>query len=203
MAEPSSQKPYLLRALYEWCVDNSFTPYIAVTVDANTRVPMEYVRNGEIVLNIGPLAANRLRIGNDFIDFAARFGGVTKDIVVPVGAVAAIYARENGQGMTFEVSPPFRSTRPQLDTVVSKARQGEPRGSEAPAPLREVPANTPDRKGGAADRKAGAPDKKADPFEKKGDASDKKGDASDKKGDDDDHDPKPFGGGRPNLRRVK
>jgi stringent starvation protein B len=106
MSEPTSQKPYLLRALYEWCVDNGFTPYLAVRVDAATRVPMEFVRKGEIVLNIGPLASNGLRIGNEMIEFAARFGGVSRDIFVPVTAVQAIYARENGQGMTFDPEPP-------------------------------------------------------------------------------------------------
>jgi len=103
MAEPASTKPYLLRALYEWCVDNGFTPYVSVIVDADTRVPEEHVRNGEIVLNLGPLAAHRLKIGNEFIEFAARFGGVPKDLVIPVGQVTAIYARENGHGMSFEI----------------------------------------------------------------------------------------------------
>jgi stringent starvation protein B len=99
----TSTKPYLLRALYEWCVDNGFTPYVSVVVDAATRVPPEYVRNGEIVLNIGPLAANRLKMGNETIDFSARFGGVAKDLTIPVAQVAALYARENGHGMSFEV----------------------------------------------------------------------------------------------------
>jgi stringent starvation protein B len=98
-----STKPYLLRALYEWCVDNGFTPYVSVVVDAATRVPAEYVRNGEIVLNIGPLAANRLKMGNETIDFSARFGGVAKELSIPVAQVAALYARENGHGMSFEI----------------------------------------------------------------------------------------------------
>jgi stringent starvation protein B len=102
VSEPPSTKPYLLRALYEWCVDGGFTPYISVVVDERTRVPQEYVRNGEIVLNIGPLATNRLKMGNEHIEFAARFGGVARDIVIPVGCVSAIYARENGHGMSFE-----------------------------------------------------------------------------------------------------
>ena len=100
----SSTKPYLLRALYEWCVDNGLTPYISVVVDPATRVPPEYVRNGEIVLNIGPLAANRLKMGNDTIDFAARFGGVARELSIPVRQVSAIYARENGHGMSFEIA---------------------------------------------------------------------------------------------------
>ncbi|HET7764852.1 MAG TPA: ClpXP protease specificity-enhancing factor [Burkholderiales bacterium] len=100
--EPTSTKPYLLRAVYEWCVDNGYTPQISVAVDAQTRVPMEHVRDGEIVLNIGPLAANRLKMGNEVIECSARFSGVAKELVVPVGAVTAIYARETGHGMSFE-----------------------------------------------------------------------------------------------------
>ena len=100
--EPTSTKPYLLRAVYEWCVDNGYTPQIAVAVDERTRVPVEHVRNGEIVLNIGPLAANRLKMGNETIECSARFSGVAKDLVIPVAAVKAIYARETGQGMSFE-----------------------------------------------------------------------------------------------------
>lgn len=103
MAESAaSTKPYLLRALYEWCVDNGFTPYISVMVDARTRVPMEYVRDGEIVLNIGPLAASRLVIGSELIECSARFSGMARELSIPVAAVSAIYARENGQGMSFE-----------------------------------------------------------------------------------------------------
>jgi len=102
MTEPTSTKPYLLRAVYEWCVDNGYTPYISVVVDAETRVPMEYVHDGEIVVNIGPVAASRLQMGNENIECTVRFSGSAKEIVVPVAAVAAIYARENGQGMAFE-----------------------------------------------------------------------------------------------------
>ena len=103
MAEPKSTKPYLLRAVYEWCVDNGYTPHISVVVDSGTRVPMEYVHNGEIVLNVGPVAASRLRMGNELIECTARFSGVAKDLVIPVATVAAIYAGENGQGMSFEL----------------------------------------------------------------------------------------------------
>ena len=102
MTEPTSTKPYLLRAVYEWCVDNGYTPYISVVVDDQTRVPMEYVHDGEIVVNIGPVAASRLQMGNESIECTVRFSGSAKEIVVPVAAVAAIYARENGQGMAFE-----------------------------------------------------------------------------------------------------
>jgi len=100
-----STKPYFLRALYEWCTDNGYTPYIAVKVFGAARVPMEFVRNGDIVLNISFGATSGLKMDNDAITFKARFGGVSRDIYVPVQNVQAIYASENGQGMAFEVSP--------------------------------------------------------------------------------------------------
>ncbi|NDP59451.1 MAG: ClpXP protease specificity-enhancing factor [Oxalobacteraceae bacterium] len=100
----SSTKPYLLRAIYEWCTDNGYTPYLAVLVDASTKVPMQFVKNGEIVLNISFDATSALKMDNDLVRFSARFGGVSRDISVPVENVIAIYARENGQGMAFEVS---------------------------------------------------------------------------------------------------
>ena len=99
----TSTRPYLVRALHEWCTDNGFTPYIAVFVDANVKVPMEYVKNGEIVLNVGFEATTALELGNELIEFKARFGGSSRDISVPVDHVIAIYARENGQGMAFPV----------------------------------------------------------------------------------------------------
>ncbi len=104
MSEPTSTKPYLLRAVYEWCVDNGYAPHISVAVDSRTRVPMEYVRNGEIVLNIGPVAASRLQMGNDLIECTARFSGVAKDLVIPVAAVA-------------------RSTRAKTDTACRSSRR--------------------------------------------------------------------------------
>lgn len=97
-----STKPYLVRAIYEWCCDNGFTPYLAVAVDAGTQVPREFVKDGQIVLNIDPSATNRLNISNEFVDFQARFGGVARDISVPIRNVSAIYARENGAGMAFD-----------------------------------------------------------------------------------------------------
>jgi stringent starvation protein B len=92
-----------VRALHDWCTDNGFTPYIAVHVGPSVQVPMEYVKNNEIVLNVSFEATSNLRLGNDFIEFKARFGGVTREIIVPVEHVVAIYARENGQGMAFPV----------------------------------------------------------------------------------------------------
>jgi stringent starvation protein B len=99
----SSTRPYLLRALHEWCTDNGFTPYLAVYVDSSVQVPMEHVKNNEIVLNVGFEATSGLKLGNEAVEFRARFGGVSRDIVVPIDHVVAIYARENGQGMAFPV----------------------------------------------------------------------------------------------------
>jgi stringent starvation protein B len=98
-----STKPYLVRALYDWCIDNGFTPYLAVFVDANVTVPMEFVKDDEIILNIGPDACQKIQLDNDWISFTARFSGVPKKIFLPVTHVMAIYARENGQGMSFPV----------------------------------------------------------------------------------------------------
>jgi stringent starvation protein B len=102
MAEKST-KPYLIRAIHEWCSDSNFTPYLSVRVDGNTRVPMEHVKNGEIVLNVSYDATHRLTIGNDVVQFSARFNGVSRECSVPVEAVLGIFARENGQGLFFPV----------------------------------------------------------------------------------------------------
>ena len=101
VADSNSTRPYMIRALYEWCVDHHFTPYVAVHVDETVQVPQEYVKNGEIVLNISYDATSGLKLGNDFIEFKARFSGSARGIMVPVNRVLAIYARENGQGMAF------------------------------------------------------------------------------------------------------
>lgn len=99
-----STKPYLIRAIHEWCADQGFTPYMAVKVDATTRVPREFVKDGEIVLNIGLEATHQLLLGNEEITFQARFGGRPFPVVVPIERIAAIYASENGEGMAFEVT---------------------------------------------------------------------------------------------------
>jgi stringent starvation protein B len=104
--EATSTRPYLIRALYEWCTDNGFTPYVAVQVDDTVQVPREYVKDGEIVLNISFDATSSLKLGNDFIEFSARFAGTAREIMVPVDRVIAIYARENGQGMAFPQGAP-------------------------------------------------------------------------------------------------
>jgi stringent starvation protein B len=100
------QKPYLLRALFEWCVDNGYTPHVAVKVDSKTQVPAEYVKGGEIILNISPNAVHKLQMGNDMIEFSARFGGVARQISLPMANVYALYARETGHGMAFDADGP-------------------------------------------------------------------------------------------------
>lgn len=103
--ETTSTRPYLIRALYEWCTDNGLTPHLAVRVDDSVQVPREFVKNGEIVLNVGYDATHALKMGNQFIEFRARFGGKPRDIRVPVQRVIAVYARETGQGMAFPAPP--------------------------------------------------------------------------------------------------
>jgi stringent starvation protein B len=106
MSNIPSNKPYLIRALHQWCSDNGFAPFIAALVDSTVEVPMEFVKNDEIVLNLSIEACHQLQIENDYISFQARFGGVPRKILVPITHVLAIYARENGQGMSF----PFDSS---------------------------------------------------------------------------------------------
>lgn len=101
--QESSTKPYLIRALHEWCTDNGYTPYLVVTVDDNTVVPPAHVHDGQITLNISHLATNRLTLGNEYIEFESRFNGAVEHLFIPVGAVSAVYARETGAGMGFEV----------------------------------------------------------------------------------------------------
>jgi stringent starvation protein B len=122
----TSTRPYLIRALHDWCTDNGFTPYIAVLVDEQVRVPMEYVKNNEIVLNVGFEATTSLKLGNEAIEFKARFGGVSREIVVPVDHVIAIYARENGQGMAFP-SPQHGEGPSKTPNVAGTAAAPQPR----------------------------------------------------------------------------
>lgn len=181
--EPTSTRPYLIRALYEWCTDNGFTPYVAVRVDESVQVPREYVKDGEIVLNISFDATSALQLGNDFIEFKARFGGKPREILVPVGRVIAIYARENGQGMAFP---------PPTDVLAA------PAGSAAAGAMAPVLGDSlPSSAGPATPGAAPAVDERVvqlvatDEGKKDGDG----GDAPR---------PPPVGGGaRPSLKRVK
>jgi stringent starvation protein B len=162
--ESTSTRPYLIRALYDWCTDNGFTPYVAVLVDDTVQVPREYVKNGEIVLNISFDATSSLKLGNEFIEFKARFAGTAREIMVPVNRVIAIYARENGQGMAFPVPVP-----------------GSQDEGTKPSPLSSVPA------AGGAGEAEGKVVQLVNP-----EAAPPEGDP-----------PKPPGGPRPALKRVK
>ena len=138
-SQGSSTRPYLIRALHDWCTDNGFTPYVAVYVDASVQVPMEYVKNNEIVLNVGFEATTALKLGNEFIEFKARFGGMAREIVVPVDHIVAIYARENGQGMAFPVptaggagaGSPVADDGPAAATPLRGLRLAQYRGRDA------------------------------------------------------------------------
>jgi stringent starvation protein B len=127
--DPVSMRPYLMRAVYEWCVDHGFTPYLAVAVDDSVQVPKEFVRNNEIVLNMSFDATKDLNMANDLVSFNARFGGIAREIIVPVERVIAIYAQENGQGMAFPVAPPTTSAGPTGNRAVA------PRLTPAPSPM--------------------------------------------------------------------
>lgn len=134
MQQTVSTKPYLIRALHEWCSDQGYTPYLVVAVRCKMQVPMEYVKDGEIVLNIGYNATRNLTLGNDYITFSARFNGVSREIVIPVGAVVSIFAKESGDGMGFEyeeASPDLNAANHAETTPVSLKLQPEP---EPPQP---------------------------------------------------------------------
>jgi stringent starvation protein B len=135
-------KPYVLRALFEWCVDNGYTPHLAVKVDSRTQVPPEYVKGGEITLNISPNAVHKLQMGNELIEFSARFGGVARQISVPVANVYALYARETGHGMTFDVeggTKPRVQSKAEGETVSANAKPP----AALPAPTSPEPPKKP------------------------------------------------------------
>lgn len=181
--ESTSTRPYLIRALYEWCSDNGFTPYVAVRVDDSVQVPREYVKDGEIVLNISFDATSALQLGNDFIEFKARFGGKPREILVPVGRVIAIYARENGQGMAFP---------PPVDVLAG----GNGVTAVAPGVVADAAASPGDAGSVAASTPVGAEDRVVQLV-----STD-----DGKKGDDGGDAPRPppaAGGTRPSLKRVK
>lgn len=125
-ADLPSTRPYLIRALYDWCSDNGYTPYVAVKVDGSVQVPREYVQGGEIVLNVSMDATSALKLGNEFIEFKARFGGQARDIMVPIHRVMAIYARENGQGMAFPVSDEAPTTEVSAVTTANLDDEDKP-----------------------------------------------------------------------------
>ena len=142
----TSTRPYLIRALHDWCADNGFTPYIAVHVTAGVQVPMEYVKNNEIVLNVGFDATSGLQLGNEVIEFKARFGGVSREIIVPVDHVVAIYARENGQGMAFPAptSPASAGDVAPAEPTKTGLRLATPGTADEEAPAQGADEEVPD-----------------------------------------------------------
>ena len=139
--DATSTRPYLIRALYDWCTDNGFTPYVAVSVDDTVQVPREYVKNNEIVLNISFDATSSLKLGNDFIEFKARFAGSAREIMVPISHVIAIYARENGQGMAFPMVAPAAAGPVSGAEAASDAGLAAPAIAPASAPAQHGPAD--------------------------------------------------------------
>jgi stringent starvation protein B len=125
MSEQSA-KPYLVRAICEWCADNGLTPYLAVRVNPQTRVPAAFVKNGEIVLNVSPTATRKLTIDNQWIQFTARFNGSSQEVAVPIGAVIGIFAKETGYGFSFSAPD---------DPVAALASGGGQRDLEVPSKL--------------------------------------------------------------------
>jgi stringent starvation protein B len=181
-----STKPYLIRAIHAWCADSGYRAHIAVAVDEHTRVPMEFVRNGEIVLNISADATHRLQIGNDLIEFEARFNRIARQVSVPIANVSAVYAAETGHGMAFDVAKPL---------ALAPAPQPSAADAEAPPTL--------------ADPGAGSSDEPASPVSLVSIPPAGRGPGSAEpsgKPDGPDTDPPPTGapaGGRPRLTRVK
>lgn len=192
-SQGSSTRPYLIRALHDWCTDNGFTPYLAVYVDRTVQVPQEYVKNNEIVLNVSFEATSQLQLGNDFVEFKARFGGVAREIIVPVDHVIAIYARENGQGMAFPVPSSVGAEDDDGDegsqasagaqvTALRSTAAGEGKSAGSPSGLRL--ASVPSASGAKADTEIVS-------------------DQDNTSGDETPPDAPTPGTGRPSLRRIK
>jgi stringent starvation protein B len=196
-SQGSSTRPYLIRALHDWCTDNGFTPYLAVYVDRSVQVPQEYVKNNEIVLNVSFEATTQLQLGNEFVEFKARFGGVAREISVPVDHVIAIYARENGQGMAFPVPSAPDGADGDL-TPDADTDQAPVDGAERSSPLRlartprAAPAKEKASTRGVAKSEDKAPTKALSPVS-----------IVTSEGDEPPDSPPPTSGGRPALRRVK
>jgi stringent starvation protein B len=198
-SQGSSTRPYLLRALHDWCTDNGFTPYLAVYVDRSVQVPQEYVKNNEIVLNVSFEATSQLQLGNDYIEFKARFGGRARDICVPIDHVIAIYARENGQGMAFPV--PASLGGEGVDSPTCADEGGEAATLPADHPAERTPSLKLARVGKGEGNVGGSAPVKDRPKAVKPvevQSVPKLVDAGDEP-----TDPPPTGGGRPALRRIK
>jgi len=137
-----STKPYIVRAIWEWCADNGYTAYLAVQVDENTRVPVEFIKNGEIVLNVSADATHKLTLGNELVQFSARFGGLSRECSIPMVAVRGIFARENGEGMFFQNAPVAAPSTQQAECEPSSNGPAK----IPPTPSSPVPSGTNGRK---------------------------------------------------------
>ncbi len=135
-------KPYMVRAIHEWCVDNGFSPHLLVAVNAQCRVPMAYVKDGEIVLNLNYSATKDLHIDNDAIVFSARFGGVSQNLYVPMGAVKGIFARENSQGMFFETALEGNIDKGSGDAILKPIVEPEAKEKTGETPAKKKPTLT-------------------------------------------------------------
>lgn len=158
----TSTRPYLIRALHDWCTDNGYTPYLSVFVTEAVQVPMEYVRNQEIVLNVSFDATSALSLGNDWISFNTRFAGVVREIMIPVDNVMGIHARENGQGMAFAIGDPAQlaaSQSPAPPKAGAGLRLAAADGESAPA----KPASEPVKPSHTSAPEAAAPPTPAPP----------------------------------------
>ncbi|MCW5602763.1 ClpXP protease specificity-enhancing factor [Nitrosomonas sp.] len=120
----TTTKPYLLRAIYDWCNDNALTPYILVDVIESVVVPEDYIKNGEITLNISPAATQDLVIGNEVIQFTARFNGLSRKILIPINAVKAIFAKEINQGLYFSIETEQKASQTQAQESVDSPESG-------------------------------------------------------------------------------
>jgi stringent starvation protein B len=207
-AQGSSTRPYLIRALHDWCTDNGFTPYLAVYVDRSVQVPQEYVKNNEIVLNVSFEATSQLQLGNDFIEFKARFGGMARDICVPVDHVIAIYARENGQGMAFPV--PTSLGGDGVDSPSSPDEAGDSKALALAMPADQVEERAPSLrlapraagKGNGNGKESTTTAKDRPTVVKSVDTDAQPGKPTDDNGGPEDT-PPAGGSGRPALRRIK
>ena len=142
MSEQSA-KPYLIRAICEWCADNGLTPYLAVKVNAQTRVPAAFVKNGEIVLNVSHAATRKLTIDNDWIQFNARFNGQSQEVAVPLASVAGIFAKETGYGFAFTVAQEpvaalAAATAPEAPLAADEGGDAEPKPRARPTHLQVI-----------------------------------------------------------------
>jgi stringent starvation protein B len=181
----TSTKPYLIRAIHEWCSDNGYTPYLAVSIDSRCVVPRDYVKAGEIVLNVSVSATNALSMGNELIEFQARFGGVARDISVPIECVSAVYARENGHGMAFDVPKPLALSPEEAALQAIKATGKKPTLKSVPESNSSSPVSLVDV---SADSKTIVDQLKTEPTDL--------ADAPEPT-------PPPTNGGPPKLKRVK